>query len=92
MMFSLDKIFGQIENDLERSFDKHWLNYVQLNIWPLVLVRLGFEPTASRSADRRSSNWANQVVVDDRKAHGKDQLFDLHTNVNWRSFSVAKSA
>ena len=23
----LDKIVGQIENDLERSFVKHWLNY-----------------------------------------------------------------
>ena len=24
----LDKIVGQIENDLERGFVKHWLNYV----------------------------------------------------------------
>ena len=92
MMFSLDKIFGQIENDLERGFDKHWLNYIQLNIWPLVLLRPGFEPTASCLADRYSPNWANQVAVDDRKAHRKDRVFDLHIIVNWRSCSVAQSA
>jgi len=30
---------------------------------PWVLVRPGFEPTTSRSADRRSLNWANQAAV-----------------------------
>ena len=29
---------------------------------PWVLVRLGFEPSTSRSADRRSLNWANQAL------------------------------
>ena len=29
---------------------------------PWVLVRPGFEPTASRSADRRSPNWANRAA------------------------------
>ena len=28
-----------------------------------VLVRPGFEPATSRSADRRSTNWANQAAV-----------------------------
>ena len=28
-----------------------------------MLVRPGFEPTASRSADRRSPNWANRAAV-----------------------------
>ena len=28
-----------------------------------MLVRPGFEPTASRSADRRSTNWANRAAV-----------------------------
>ena len=28
-----------------------------------VLVRLGFEPATSRSADRHSPNWANQAAV-----------------------------
>ena len=30
---------------------------------PWVLVRLGLEPATSRSADRRSPNWANQAAV-----------------------------
>ena len=30
---------------------------------PWVLVRPGFEPVTSRSADRRSPNWANQAAV-----------------------------
>ena len=30
---------------------------------PCVLVWPGFEPTTSRSADRRSPNWANQAAV-----------------------------
>ena len=30
---------------------------------PWVLVWLGFEPVTSRSADRRSSDWANQAAV-----------------------------
>ena len=30
---------------------------------PWVLVRPGFEPKTSRSADRRSPNWANQAAV-----------------------------
>ena len=33
-------------------------------IWrPWVLIRPGFEPTASRSADRRLSHWANRAAV-----------------------------
>ena len=32
-----------------------------------VLVRLGFEPATSRSADRRLSNWANGAVPCERK-------------------------
>ena len=36
-------------------------------IWiPWVLVRPGFEPATSRSADRCSPNWANQAAVDVR--------------------------
>ena len=30
---------------------------------PRVLVRLGFEPATSRSADWRSPNWANQALL-----------------------------
>ena len=30
---------------------------------PWVLVQLGFEPANSRSADRRSPNWANHAAV-----------------------------
>ena len=40
---------------------------------PWVLVRQGFEPATSRSADRRSPNWANQATV----------YFD---NWSWQSF------
>ena len=32
---------------------------------PWVLVRPGFEPSSSRSADRRLSNWANRAAVND---------------------------
>ena len=35
---------------------------VHLRAW--VLVRQGFEPVTSRSADRRSPNWANQAAVE----------------------------
>ena len=37
-----------------------------------MLVRPGFEPTASRSADRRSPNWVNRAAVS-----LKDSLTDM---------------
>ena len=39
-------------------------NFLPIYLRPWVLVRPGFETTNSRSANRRSPNWANQPVVD----------------------------
>ena len=39
---------------------------------PWVLVRTGFEPATSHSADRRSPNWANQAAV---RFHGRTFRF-----------------
>ena len=36
--------------------------FSQLFFWPWVLVWLGFKPTTSHSAVRRSTNWANQLT------------------------------
>ena len=49
-------------NHLQISLQRQHLSSVSLG--PFVLVRPGFEPTTSRSADcRRSPNWANQAAV-----------------------------
>ena len=39
-------------------------NHLQMSLQrPWVSARPGFEPATSRSADRRSPNWANQAAV-----------------------------
>ena len=46
---------------------------------PWVLVRPGLEPAASRTADRRLSNWANRAAVDLRRSRTS---FGKHHFVN----------
>ena len=47
-------------NHLQLSLQRQ--HFIVSYLRPWVLVRLGFEPVTSRSADRRSPNWANQAA------------------------------
>jgi len=46
----LDKIIGQIENDLEHSFVKHWLNSVYI-----------FDPNIRRRSEMQMSFLNNRI-------------------------------
>ena len=68
-------------NHLQMSLQRQHFLLSYLRPW--VLVRAGFEPATSRSADRRSPNWANQANWELRNFCG-----DITTFWDLRTFEV----
>ena len=72
-------------NHLQMSLQRqHFLLSYLKTLWEL--VRPGFEPVTSRSADRRSPNWANQAAVHLRTVLNSKTGFG---NLKWFPSSVA---